>query len=483
MKQVIGTAFTGLTDPDLELEIIRDLAAASQTLLTGLGGLTQAKRQQIMDDLVQQLVLKVKDLIGSRAQVYLENISDRLLEPEMNLSWSSTKNNCQDFCDALIDQNLFAPFIAPAPATFNDRGIAPLYLMSFVCRPGSRPQQKVDTKFDVPMGLTEEYLFRYHFGGPSSDIIDTLQEYWHDWGAFGRNLYKFQDLFPWDCTEAYGRYPSMCGECDIAKHILAFPFDSWSISALHLARSPFFYARTNPASAETFSNPEWIQNRLLVLSAQEMLIRVASAMAQNSSFAAATDWLHKQDDPSQDRLKLGGIHRAQPFSHGFEPRSIATFLTAPWTLLQFSDQKATYEVLRNYRMKLPDVELSFVTDDLSTTDNLSLSSDGSIYLTGPGRNSHGFSKSKITAPYGNPPRQPQIASISFATGFGWKGLTSNGGFIEFAPVDPETGGGSGNDNGGSGQRGYNGGYSGGSNVGSGGGIGSTSGGGSSFEMA
>jgi hypothetical protein len=49
--------------------------------------------------------------------------------------------------------------------------------------------------------------------------------------------------------------------------------------------------------------------------AQDSLLRAAAAMAQSSLFRQKTEWLPKQDNPRLDRLKLGGIYHAQPFSH------------------------------------------------------------------------------------------------------------------------------------------------------------------------
>lgn len=239
MKQVVGMPFAGLHNKDLELEIIRDLAAASKRLLSGMGGLTQAKRRQVLEELLENLLSKVRQLIGSRVQVYLRRVAERLFDPTTNIAWSSKTNTCQDFCDSLLDPNLFGPLFAPTD------GGSPLYLMSFVCRPAPPTQPNITTKFDVPLGLHEEYLFNYHYGGPSSDIIDTLSEYFYDWSAFGRSIYPLQNLFPWDCSEACNRDPTRCGkECNLAKHIWAFPFDSWSIISLHLTRSQFLYPPT-----------------------------------------------------------------------------------------------------------------------------------------------------------------------------------------------------------------------------------------------
>ncbi|KAJ5706630.1 hypothetical protein N7488_006431 [Penicillium malachiteum] len=188
--------------------------------------------------------------------------------------------------------------------------------MSFVFPYEGYLRNKINTKYDVPYGLTEEYLLKFHFGlHDDADIIDTLQEYWFDWGAFGAPLYKNQELFPWDCTEAYGRHPTKCNECNLAKHVLAFPLDSWSIAELHLHRDPYLYPP---------GDTSWMQNRLKVLTALSLLSRAAVGMAKSEKFRATTSWLDfksnhpRTQNPSRVRVKLGGIHRAQPCSHSFE---------------------------------------------------------------------------------------------------------------------------------------------------------------------
>jgi hypothetical protein len=49
----------------------------------------------------------------------------------------------------------------------------------------------------VPNGLIEESLLKCRYGRhDNADVIDTLHEYWHDWGAFGGTLDPHQPLFP-----------------------------------------------------------------------------------------------------------------------------------------------------------------------------------------------------------------------------------------------------------------------------------------------
>lgn len=356
MKQVVGGAFSGLLDSRLEHEIISGLVSASKRRFDD-PGLHTSEQRKLVDESLDWLLSKIKVLIASRVDVYLRSIASSLLDPATNLHWSATKNNCQDFCDALVSLDTFGALVSPTSISMDDgNGASPLYLMSFVCRPAGSVHRPVKTKFDVPSGLTEEYLLKFRYGRhDDADIVDTLQEYWYDWGAFGGNLYQYQDLFPWDCTEAFGRYPVTCNECNLAKHVWAFPFDSWSIISLHLARDRYMYAPVNPEAPQTLSDEDWMRNRLHVLVAQDVLITAAAAMARNAAFCRGTHWLHKQDDPSLDRLKLGGIHRAQPFSHYFDQGMYHHYFIAEWALLKRADQIAAYELLRDGRVKLPDV--------------------------------------------------------------------------------------------------------------------------------
>ncbi|KAI0096241.1 hypothetical protein GGR51DRAFT_568720 [Nemania sp. FL0031] len=352
MKQVIGSPFTGLEPGDVALEnrIIDSLITASCINFDD-PGLGLPDYQKLMDKLLVPIMDDLKELIRGRLLVYLQSVTSRLLDSQTRLKWSPTSNNCQNFCDSILDLHTFGSLIARK----DEKTQSPLYLMSFACRPAGYNKPKIKSKFDVPRGLTEEYLLRFRYGRhDDADIIDTLQEYWHDWGAFNKHLYRYQDLFPWDCTEAFGRYPVTCGDCNLAKHVWAFPFDSWSIIALHLTRDMSHY--TAAETGKTTDYTDWMKNRLLVLTAQEKLTTAAIEMARNTQFQECTAWLHKQPEPALDRLKLGGIHRAQPFSHYYDQGEYHHYFTASWAHLELEDQIKEYELLRDGRAKLPDVE-------------------------------------------------------------------------------------------------------------------------------
>ncbi|PNY28891.1 Uncharacterized protein TCAP_01186 [Tolypocladium capitatum] len=375
MKQVVGGAFCSLFEEEAEREVIEALVRESQELVDE--GVTATEKAALLDQSINRLVDKLKVYLAPRVTAYVSNIAARLLDPKIDLRWNFRKNNCQAFCDNIIDRDVFGSLFAPHEmpeedqAQAGDARPAPLYLMSFVCRPGAYVKQKAKSKFDVPNGLTEEYLLKFRYGRhDESDLIDALAEYWHDWGNFEGPVYRYQDVFPWDCTEAYCRYPVKCGECNISKHVLAFPFDSWSIISLHLSRGRELYPRTpnatvdadgdapsaaNPLSPGHMSDTQWFRNRMTVLLAQDVLMTAAAAMARCGAFREATLWIHKQEDERQDRLKLGGIHRAQPFSHHFERGAYHQYFVADWASLARPLRVGAYERLRDWRATRADV--------------------------------------------------------------------------------------------------------------------------------
>lgn len=76
-------------------------------------------------------------------------------------------------------------------------------------------------------------------------------------------------------------------------------------------------------------------------------------MAQSTNFHKKTAWIASTS--RSDRLKLGGIHRAQPFSHQYEEGKFHAYFIADWAHLHQDDQVVEYETARDARRHLPDV--------------------------------------------------------------------------------------------------------------------------------
>ncbi|KAF0639489.1 hypothetical protein FPSE5266_05980 [Fusarium pseudograminearum] len=360
MKQVVGGAFCDFFDSDVEEQLIDAFMHECDHL--DYDNLGSAAQEAVLNKSSERLLLLVKEYLGSRAQAHIISITNRLLDPDVQLQWNRQSNSCQAFCDNLIDRGLFGSLFTSEAF---DNKLQPFYLMSFVCRPGCDVPVRALSKYEVPNGLTEEYLLKFRYGRQGdSDIIDSLTEYWTDWGGFEGPIYPYQDLFPWDCTEAYDRYPGNCGDCNISKHVLAFPFDSWSIASLHLARGRELYPRSPTLTDQPtekrragglMSDTDWFKNRLNILLGQDTLLAAAVAMSNNPQFRASTNWLHGGTDKTMDRLKLGGIHRAQPFSHHFEKGAYHRYFVANWSLYTIPLRIAEYEKLRDWRATKLDV--------------------------------------------------------------------------------------------------------------------------------
>lgn len=371
MKQVVGGAFCEIRDVSLEHELIKALARESQNCVY-----EPMKRQQYDDEKLEsattRIVQMLRRLLEGKVKLYLETIVRRLFDPLIPLKWDIRTNHCQKFCDSLLDYEVFGSFMATKEGCHECPPSDPLYLVSFLCQPGSYLPTMVRPKSKkmAPNGLTEEYLFRFYNHGnhDDSDIIDTLMNYWHDWGAFGRTLFPHQKLFPWDCTEACrmghedGELGIKCNKCSIMKHVWAFPFDSWSLVRLHISRDRTFYEPETHGEG-ALSDVDWMQNRLDVLDSLQALNAIAVAIVQATDFRKSCRWVNlsgqsnvRERDPKntkkslkRDRAKLAGIFRAQPKSHYFEQGKYHDCTIAPWGDLVREDQIMLYTTLRDFR--------------------------------------------------------------------------------------------------------------------------------------
>lgn len=369
MKQVVGGLFSRHKTSEWESESVIVKALAEQAEAYRPDHIKPRSDQKRLRSAAEKVTKKLRKFIGPKVRQYLEIISRRLFDHELQLKLDFFTNNCQYFCDQLLQQTPFGSFL-------DGDASGSLFSLSFATRPGSFAKDDVSSKWDVPFGMTEEYLLDFYLGKYNdSDIIDTLQEYWYDWGGFGRNLYQFQHLFPWDCTEAYKQMGGKCNECSLSKHVWSFPFDALSITKLHLLRRSSQY----PPSSNNRERPkrsEWhLDNRMTVLLAQDALVTVAKALSELPSFRNACAWLQNQQDPWFDRLKLGSIHRAQPFSHHFELKSACA--VAPWIHLKFGQQQHIYEYIRDLRINAPDRnQFSYPSAMKEVSDKFGIETEG-----------------------------------------------------------------------------------------------------------
>lgn len=105
----------------------------------------------------------------------------------------------------------------------------------------------------------------------------------------------------------------------------------------------------------TLTCKQWYENRFKLFVAQDALIRGALAMSRTRELREASDWFRTSSEPRYDRLKLGGIHRAQPYSHHFEAGKFSQSYIAPWAHFTYEHLVKIYGKMRLARQRLIEV--------------------------------------------------------------------------------------------------------------------------------
>ncbi|KAL8340921.1 hypothetical protein RB601_006836 [Gaeumannomyces tritici] len=391
MKQVVGSPFWGVggaSDTSMEARIVRAVAEASLKYAENPRKSARFNEQR-KASLRGKILRDIQTLLHARLRSYLRAIAGRLLDREVPLAWHILDNNCQRFCDAIIDRRVFGSFML------------------------HRRNESCVTRRVVPASRdaaanrhTEEFLLRHRRVGHhnDTDIVDGLTEYWTDWGGFRAPVFRHQGLFPWDCTEARtaadeAEAPQVrCGDCSLAKHLWAFPFDAWSVAQLHLCRERRCYVPASSgdaAAAAQLSLDGWRRNRARRARGHadargwwpwpcarrpcsgtraggasrraglcSRTSRAAGARAGCTCRSVARlvvqqrrrRWEGGEGGAAavvvvvdHDRVKLAGVHRAQPASHLCEHSMLYDCTVAGWADMAPREQVAVYVALRDAR--------------------------------------------------------------------------------------------------------------------------------------
>ncbi|KAL8402723.1 hypothetical protein RB596_009189 [Gaeumannomyces avenae] len=306
MKQVASSPFWGVggaSDTSMEARIVRAVAEAGLTYAENPRKSARFNEQR-KASLKGRVLRNIQTLLHARLKSYLRAIAGRLLDREHILD-----NNCQRFCNAIIDRRVFSNFMLHKrnESCVTRWGVPPLYLLSFVSRIGCHdgfPKRVVPASKDVTAnGHTEKFLLRHQRFGHHNDTN------------------------------------------------IAFPFNAWSVAQLHLCRERRFYAPAffgnAAAAAAQLSLDGWRRNRLDVLEAVRTLGVVAVAMRASPVFRHACRWSFAPRGLvfPDDR----GGRRAQPASHLYEHSMLHDCTVAGWADLAPREQVAAYVALRDAR--------------------------------------------------------------------------------------------------------------------------------------
>ncbi|KAL8337723.1 hypothetical protein RB598_006557 [Gaeumannomyces tritici] len=366
MKQVVGSPFWGVggaSDTSMEARIVRAVAEASLKYAENPRKSARFNEQR-KASLRGKILRDIQTLLHARLRSYLRAIAGRLLDREVPLAWHILDNNCQRFCDAIIDRRVFGSFML------------------------HRRNESCVTRRVVPASRdaaanrhTEEFLLRHRRVGHhnDTDIVDGLTEYWTDWGGFRAPVFRHQGLFPWDCTEA---------------RTAADEAEAPQVRSTSAGERRFYAPASSgdAAAAAQLSLDGWRHNRLGVVEAMRalggggrgharvarvparVLVELRAARARvpgrqgrpaRAQAVPAEAWpVGRAAAPAaleggergaavvvvdHDRVKLAGVHRAQPASHLYEHSMLHDCTVAGWADMAPWEQVAAYVALRDAR--------------------------------------------------------------------------------------------------------------------------------------
>ncbi|KAL9127006.1 MAG: hypothetical protein Q9217_004041 [Psora testacea] len=245
LKQMVGDPFQSLSHPALERDLIRSLFSAAERYKDDPRRTTTAPIQSFKKE-VETIEAGLKKLLDQTVASLIASLTSIQIDVESQLPEFLRHNASVGKVGSFL---VLRSAISRLPTRHR-----------FVAWPGSYLREKVVSKFDVPNGLTEEYLLKFHQGRhDDSDLVDKLQEFWHDWGKQTTRL-ELPVRQLWD-----HKAPSGAPEGPLPP---------------------------KTAGERTLSNGQWMRNRLTVLLARNALLAATTAMYRSALLRTATYWLY-----------------------------------------------------------------------------------------------------------------------------------------------------------------------------------------------
>ncbi|KAL4902940.1 hypothetical protein BDW74DRAFT_180237 [Aspergillus multicolor] len=252
----------------------------------------EGDNRSLLQDCADQLTATMQSLFSSEIDPHLFLLAQKLGKKQ-KLAYSRTSNNCQDFCNGLLDYDSYYyrmfdslyPFVPVDLSPEIDKKAVDgclSYLQSFVKPlkypiPGSSQRAMLGSAVTMYSSYAQndadliDHVYSVRFG---RDHTDGFSLGFNLSKGVGGDAYLLKDK-EMSCSDRFAasNLPSNQGKgCSLADHLLDCPVDNLSILQTHLHRRIKYYIDRNtedfmtnlPASA-------WIRNRLQILRRLKLL--------------------------------------------------------------------------------------------------------------------------------------------------------------------------------------------------------------------
>ena len=293
VKQVMGGLFSGF-DPrwsEMETRVIDKLVFLANDLYHPDEKKSRNYNKRQADKLwaaTKDVVKLLRDTLDMDVSSHLSKLAKRLFDPHFKIHWSQYRNNCQIFCDKLLEGSHYST-VFPLKHPGRDLSGCPQYLVSFV----ARLPHIVSDGGPIKSRPSAYYFERFH---RSEDIIDDI------WQVDPALQLRNERMLLWRCQAVHGQ-----DACELADHVWEFPSEAASILQFHLLRSSARYPLGKDDVHTTFEM--WARNRLEVVNALDMLVTLLAAIRGGFEAAYAKNTVNQSWAPpdSKEYGRAGGL--------------------------------------------------------------------------------------------------------------------------------------------------------------------------------
>ena len=298
VKQVVGGIFSGYHEHLQPLEdlVVKMLLGAARKWTEKPLKSRQANYSTLRG-LANAIITAFRLVLDGYLMPYLKAITRVLFDRSTDLRWSQYTNNCQNFCDAIIQQPVLSAVFPPIAQLYSlriDRSIALFdYVLSFRTEPQLGDALKSSRLGVGPLSAFLKLLHR------QTDVL----EYQETHGRRKTNDTPLcAQIFAWRCHDQ---------DCDLADHIWTNPAEFISIIQFQLMLDNSHYLQASANKEDNLvplDEVQWVKNRLAILQANDSFAAGAAGIARTFQNRLKTD-----DSRSWNPPKPPSIPQDVPF--------------------------------------------------------------------------------------------------------------------------------------------------------------------------